>query len=177
MAIPFFRLSSVLFKAYRKPKSGFLEQTEIETKVHLNDLDMNMHMNNARYATMFDLGRVDFLVKTGLMKHIWNDKWRPIVAATTITFLKSLKLYERFKVTTKLVYCDEKWFYLEHRLLRKNELYAVSYVKCLFLKLGKKIPSQELAQMLDVPIFPQMNPPQSLLKWIEAESAFKDSLD
>lgn len=169
MSIPLFRLASITYKAFRAPKMQFWEKVEIRTKVHPNDLDINIHMNNSRFGTMFDLGRMDFLVKTGLIKFMWRQKWRPIVGAMMISFKKSVKLYEKFVVSTRVVYVDDKWFYLEHLLLKGGQMMARSYAKCLFLKKDKKISTFDLLQALGTEAPIDLIPPISLLSWIKAE--------
>ncbi|MBJ7417049.1 MAG: thioesterase family protein, partial [Niveispirillum sp.] len=37
-------------------------------RVWLNDIDTNLHMNNGRYFTIADLGRVDLMIRTGMLK-------------------------------------------------------------------------------------------------------------
>ena len=172
MAVPLFRLASISYKAFRGSKIGFWDKGVIESKVHINDLDINVHMNNARYATMFDLGRIDFLVRTGLIKNMWHQKWRPVVGATMISFVKSLRLYEKFKVSTQVIYTDEKWFYLEHLLISKDKIMARAYAKCLFLQKGKKISTLDIFKRLNCEN-PNMLPPPALVSWIKADADFK----
>jgi acyl-CoA thioesterase FadM len=173
MSIPFFRLASVTIKAFKKTKINFWEASTIKTKVHPNDLDVNVHMNNARYSTMFDLGRFDFLVRTGLIKLIWKEKWRPVIGSTMVSYLKSLKLYEKFTISTKVVFFDDKWFYLEHLLKKNDELMSRAFVKCLFLQKGQKITTQDLLKELHCNDMPILTPPPALLSWLKAEEELK----
>ena len=39
----------------------------VELIVLPNDLDTNLHMNNGRYLTLMDLGRLDLFVRSGLL--------------------------------------------------------------------------------------------------------------
>lgn len=176
MSIPFFRLASVTYKAFKKPKMDFWDASIIKTKVHPNDLDINVHMNNARYSTMFDLGRFDFLVRTGLINLIWKEKWRPVIGSTMVSYLKSLKLYEQFTVSTKVIFFDDKWFYLEHLLKRENNLISRAFVKCLFLRKGQKITTQELLKALHCTEIPTITAPPALLSWLKAEEELKQQM-
>lgn len=173
MSIPFFRLASITYKAFKRPKINFWEASDVQTKVHPNDLDINIHMNNARYNTMFDLGRFDFLVRTGLIKLIWKEKWRPIIGSAMVTYLKSLKLYEKFTISTKVVHFDEKWFYLEHLLKKNNDLMARAFVKCLFLQKNQKISTDHLLKALHCENIPTLTPPPALISWLKAEEELK----
>ena len=62
------------------------------------DLDLLGHMDNGRYASLFDLGRFDLLVRTGFWDLLARQKWYAVVASETITFRKSLELWQRFDV-------------------------------------------------------------------------------
>jgi len=56
-----------------------------------NDLDINFHMNNGRYLTICDLTRVDMFIRTGLLKTMLKQKWRPVISEHTMTYRKALK--------------------------------------------------------------------------------------
>lgn len=85
-----------------------------------NDLDVNFHMNNGRYLTICDLTRVDFFIRTGLLKVMLKKKWRPIIAEHTMTYKKSINLFDKFQVSMALTHWDEKYFYMTHTF-RNNE--------------------------------------------------------
>jgi len=58
-----------------------------------NDLDVFMHMNNGAYLTIMDLARTDMMMRSGLVKKAAKRRWYPVVAAETIRFKRSLKLF------------------------------------------------------------------------------------
>ena len=72
------------------------------------DIDLLGHMNNGRYASLFDLGRFDLLVRTGLWDLLNDRGWYAVVASETITFRKSLELWQRFTIESRLLAYDEK---------------------------------------------------------------------
>ncbi|KAA9108181.1 acyl-CoA thioesterase [Microbacterium rhizomatis] len=98
------------------------------------DLDLLGHMNNGRYASLFDLGRFDLLIRTGFWDLLVKEKWYAVVASETITFRKSLELWQRFDVETRLLAHDDKSVYLVHRAVVGGEIYAEMIVRARFLR-------------------------------------------
>jgi acyl-CoA thioesterase FadM len=124
------------------------------------DIDMFRHMNNGRYASLFDLGRFDLLVRTGMWDIFRDREWYPVVASETITFRKSLELWQRFTVESRLLSHDDKSVYLTHRAVVKGEVYAEMTVRARFLrKAGGIVPLEELFDALGRPdTLPQLQP-------------------
>lgn len=100
------------------------------------DIDLLMHMNNGRYASLFDLGRFDLLVRTGIWDAMNARGWYAVVASETVTFRKSLKLWQRFTVESRLYGHDDKAVYQVHRAVVDGEIYAEMIVRARFLRRG-----------------------------------------
>ncbi len=98
------------------------------------DLDLLGHMNNGRYLSLFDLGRWDLLVRTGLARVMKERGWYAVVASETITFRKSLNLWQAFDVESRMIGHDDKSVYLEHRAVVDGELYARVIVRSRILR-------------------------------------------
>ncbi len=105
-----------------------------------NDLDINMHVNNGRFLTIFDLNRVDLFLRTGLAKTMLRQKWRPIVAEHTMSYKKPLKLFETFTVVLELTDWDEKYFYMTHTFSNSERLIAEGTSKGLILAKTGPVP-------------------------------------
>jgi hypothetical protein len=64
-----FRLILLLLMTPWRPKlEGPLDVSRLRFTVLPNDLDASLHMNNGRYWTLMDLGRMDLLLRTGLWR-------------------------------------------------------------------------------------------------------------
>lgn len=98
------RLIWYVLTAWRRPK---LEQSNavsrLTFRVWPTDLDLSMHMNNGRYLTLMDLGRLDFLVRSGLWRPLLRHRWTPIASGIAIRFRRELRLFDKFDVETRLV--------------------------------------------------------------------------
>lgn len=98
------------------------------------DIDLLRHMNNGRYLSLFDLGRWDLLVRTGLWDVMRRRGWYAVVSSETVTFRKSLELWQRFDVESRMIGHDDKAVYLEHRAVVDGEVYARAIVRARMMK-------------------------------------------
>ena len=98
-------------------------------RVWLTDIDFNLHMNNARYLSAMDYGRTHLLARAGLLEHILRSRWQPVVGAVWVTFRRSLPLFAGFRLTSRMVCWDTRWFYLEQTFTGPEGVAAVGWVK------------------------------------------------
>ncbi len=76
---------------------------QLEFRVLPTDLDLSMHMNNGRYLTLMDLGRLDYLARTGLWRAVRRNHWTPIASAITVRYRRELRPFDRVRLDTRLV--------------------------------------------------------------------------
>jgi len=99
-----FRLLHLLLSSFFRPRLKVPgDVSRLQFRVLPNDLDLNMHMTNGRYWTIFDLGRLDLILRTGLARVAMRNKWAPIAGAGTIQFRRELKPFQRFTLETRLI--------------------------------------------------------------------------
>ncbi|MBI2067864.1 MAG: thioesterase family protein [Deltaproteobacteria bacterium] len=121
-------------------------------------------MNNGRYLTFMDLGRIDIILRSGLVRMVLKKKWRPLVGMQTIRYKKSLRLFQKFQLKTKILCWDEKWFYFEQRFERNGELIAIGHIKGLLRGPKGNVPTTEIIASLKEPVkSPPM--PDFISKW------------
>lgn len=109
------------------------------------DLDVLRHMNNGRYLSLFDLGRWDLLIRTGMADVMRRYGWYAVVSSETITFRKSLNPWQRFDVESRMVGHDDKAVYLEHRAVVAGEVYARAIIRARMMRRsGGTLPHHEL---------------------------------
>lgn len=82
-----------------------------------SDLDLNGHMTNSRYWTIFDLGRTDLMIRMGLLGEVMKHKWAPIVGAGGIRFRRELKLFQHFVLETRILAWTASQVIFEQRIL------------------------------------------------------------
>jgi acyl-CoA thioesterase FadM len=129
--ISFVRIPALAIRQYVRPLAplGVLEEDHLRMRVLPNDIDINLHMNNARYLNIMDYARTHLLARTRLLNHILRSRWRPLVGAVWVTYRRSLPLFSVFWITSRLVCWDEKWFYIEQTFSGRHGVAAVGWVK------------------------------------------------
>jgi YbgC/YbaW family acyl-CoA thioester hydrolase len=115
-------------------KVGFLDETEYTMRVLPSDLDLLMHVNNGMYFSFMDFGRWDMIFRNGAFDKAKKNNWYTVVAGETIRFKKSLKLWDKFTMKTKMVGHDDKYFFIEQKFIKNGEEMARGLVKVRFLK-------------------------------------------
>ena len=75
-------------------------------RVWPHDLDLSLHMNNGRYLTLMDLGRLDIMLGSGLWRAVMLHKWTPIASAITIRYRRELRPFQKFRLETRLINWD-----------------------------------------------------------------------
>jgi acyl-CoA thioesterase FadM len=82
------------------------EASQLAFRVWPHDLDLSVHMNNGRYLSLMDLGRLDVMVRSGLWRAVLKNKWTPIASAVTIRFQRELRPLQKFRLETRLLCWD-----------------------------------------------------------------------
>jgi acyl-CoA thioesterase FadM len=108
-----------LSKSRLKKVSAF-EETEITMRVLPVDLDLLMHVNNGVYFSFMDFGRWDMIFRNGSYDLAQKNGWYSVVAGETIKFKRSLKLWDKFTLKTRIIGQDEKYFFIEQIFLLKR---------------------------------------------------------
>ena len=120
----------VLRQALRPlPGIGTFDADVLKLRVWPSDIDFNLHLNNARYLSAMDYARVHLLARGGVLKPILKERLVPIVGAVWMTYRRSLPLWARYELATRLVCWDNRWFYMEQTFTGEKGLVAVGWVK------------------------------------------------
>lgn len=128
----------VILSARRRVRRGKRLEPTAVGRIRLTtlptDIDILRHMNNGRYLSLFDLGRWDLLIRTGLFDAMKERGWYAVVSSETVTFRKSLELWQRFEVESRFTGHDDKALFLEHRAVVDGEVYARVIVRARMLR-------------------------------------------
>ena len=162
------RLLTIALASFRRPRLGLLDESVVRLTVLPTDLDVNGHMNNGRYLTIADLGRVDLFLRIGLVSAMRRHRWGGVVASVTVRFRRALDPFARYELRSRLLCWDERWVFMEQRFTRRGELCAHGVVKIQFSGRGGRIRPQE---MMDAAA-PGTEPPpvpQAVRDWMDSE--------
>ncbi|WP_353643078.1 thioesterase family protein [Mesorhizobium sp. WSM2239] len=84
------------------------------------DIDFNIHLNNARYLMLADLGRMDIFLRSGLLKLMREKKWAPMMGGVQSVFVREIRLWRRFEVVSSIETWDGTQVIGRHQFILDN---------------------------------------------------------
>lgn len=171
---PFLRLGTLAIKStIKKQKGESLELTdtsEITLTANINDIDNFFEMNNGRIFTLFDLGRNDFAIRSGLAKKLFKHRWGLVVAGSTIQYRKRVRLFDKVTIKTRLVAVDERWFYIDQSMWVKGQPTCSALLRTGVTNImtGKVLPTAKVLQALGYQDI-QIQPNDWVKAWADAD--------
>lgn len=145
-------------------RQNLLDESCINLRVLPNDCDINIHMNNARFNNMTVLGRIYHMGKVGIDIEFIKRGWNPIVFSSDTVHLKPIKPFQKFKLRTKILTWDEKYWYYKHLFEIGENLHAVNLTMGVVICRGKVITLDEISDELDMSITPP-EIPDTVKQW------------
>ena len=155
-------LGLMLFRDRRRV--SLLDTTRVRLRAWPNDLDLNNHVNNGRYLSLADLGRIDWFLRTGLLQLAMRHRALPVVGDVIAKFRRELRAFQAFEIHSRLLGWDERWGFLEHRFVREGRVFGVVAVRGMFRGPSGPVRPSELLAAVDAPATsPAL--PEWLLAW------------
>lgn len=140
-----------------RTRSDLLGPVRTPFRVWPTDLDVLRHVNNGKYFSLMDLGRMDLLQRAGLTGELRRRGWFPVVTAESMGFRRPLTLGQRFHVETRVLGWDDRSFYLHQRFVRGEEIVASGLVVGRFLsRHGGSVPPGDVAAVAGRPQSPEL---------------------
>jgi len=171
----YLRLLKLLFLLPFVRRQTLFEPGHQHFRVWPNDCDINLHLNNGRYLTFMDLGRVHLLAQIGLLRELVRRRWAPVLSAAEMNFIRPINPLRKFDLVTRLLTWDEKYFYIEQRFMVRGRLCAVGMVKGLFLRGRERVESRAVLAALGLAVTaPDM--PEVVRHWNDLSALKKQHL-
>lgn len=177
----YFRLIGVLISCLFKSRITNV-RTVCKRGFHVlpTDLDTNLHMNNGRYLTLMDLGRLELVIRTGLLRAMIRRHAIPVLSSVKIRYRIPLHLFESYRLETKVLCWDEKWVYMQQRFViakgaKKGATAAIAILKAGFFdkKHKKTVPTDELINIIGIKM-QSPDCPAYIHEWQKAETSLRN---
>lgn len=144
-----FRTLWIFFRKRFLAPMPFDAESSITMRVLPTDLDLLWHVNNGVYFSYMDFGRWDLIFRNGLFDIARKNNIFSVVSSESMRFKKSLRLWEKFTLKTKVIGRDDKYFFINQFFYSKtNELMAVGFIKIRFIHKTQGVVSPQ--QLLDL---------------------------
>ncbi|MFY0687564.1 MAG: thioesterase family protein [Cyclobacteriaceae bacterium] len=150
------RLVAAMVSAKFKTKLSLSETVVLPFRVWVTDIDVSV-MNHAAIMTVMELGRIDFMVRTNFLKLARKYKWFYPSQAISVQFYKPLKMFQKAELLTRVSFIDEKWIYMEQKIVRNGKDVAACLVKGTIKKGRATVPTSEIANALGIDQMPDQN--------------------
>ncbi len=167
----FVRIPALAIRQKIRPlhRIGVFDEDVLRLRVWPQDIDFNLHLNNARYLSFMDYGRIHLCAATGILTPVLRERWIPLVGSLSITYRRSLGLFAAFTLTTRTLCWDEKWVYMEQVFRStvspsQEGLVAIAWVKGLFRATDGNVPPQRIVDLI-APGTVSPSVPESLEHW------------
>ena len=147
------KLLSALFLARFRSKISPQDISRLNFRVWLTDVDASV-MNHAAYLTVMEMGRADFMVRSGFFKLARRKKWFFPARSISVQYIRPLKAFQKATLLTRVFYMDEKWIYMEQKIVSNDKVIALAVVKNTVKKGRESIPPKEIASELGFSILP-----------------------
>lgn len=160
---PFFRLGAELARLPRAPAIGLLGTHVSTHRCWPWDLDPWIELNNGRTLTLYDLGRIPLVVRTGLARVMRANRWNITVAGNSVRYRRRIRAFDRFTMLSRVLGWDGRFFYIEQGIWRRGECCNHMLVRSAVTS-GRGIvpPAEVLGRMGEDPQGPPLPP------WVEA---------
>ena len=148
MLLLFRFLWTILTSGLRR-KVGPLDPAVVYFRAWPQDCDLNFHLNAGRYVSFMDIGRIELIARMRVLRKVLKRGWRPLVGGGAITYRRSVMPFERFSVQSRVAAWDEKWFYIEHLIHKRDgTLAARGLMRTLLRGPEGNVPPSDLLALL-----------------------------
>jgi hypothetical protein len=169
------RILATLVRSLFQPKIEPTALLETDMIVGPTEADLRF-VGNARYMLFMEIGRLEQMLRTGILRHARRRRWSPLVVSQTIRYVRPLRRFQRFTLKTRLVAWDDRWFFIEHKIERRGQLVAFGVAKCCFRGPEGVVPPASAFAAVNVSVTPVTLPRYATL-WTESEAILRQAMD
>ena len=148
------RAATTTFGSLTRPDAELTEEVDLPFVAWPWDIDWNGHVNNGRYLTLMDHGRLDHGLRTGLIQALIKARTNAVVAKASIQFVREVRPFVRCTLVTRIRGWDDRRTYYEQRFEHQGRVCVKAEVAIALRHRNKSISPLELMSMakLDVPL-------------------------
>jgi acyl-CoA thioesterase FadM len=162
----YFRLLTTSIQArYREPLTP-LDESNLSLRVMPSDIDCHGRMHTSRYLNIMELGWIDFSARVGLLNLSHRRHWKMRTIAVNMNYLCPLRLLQNYTLSTRLLYWDNQYFYLEQRFSIGKNTVAIAQLKTMMCGRHDSIAPGYILELLGYdPASPKL--PSAIKHWMQ----------
>ncbi len=164
---PVLRAARQAFVHRNGPPMGLFDTHSGRHVVWPVDIDPWRELNNGRTLTLYDLGRVAVLQRTGLFAAMRGRGWAGTVAGATVRYRRRVQMFHRVEMRSRILGWDAKFLYMEQAMLRERTCTSHALFRIAVTDRTRLVPTAEVAPALGAGDSPAL--PDWVRAWSEAE--------
>ncbi|XP_032673323.1 protein THEM6 [Odontomachus brunneus] len=155
-------------RLFDKKKKKLFDTSTIYGICLTQDVDLVLkHMNNARYLRELDFARFYFYDRSGIYAGISKRGGGAVQGACTIRYRRAIAIFTPYKITTKLIYWEDKHFYVEQQFISLTDNFIRAVVLSKQTATGLKVPVQDILTEIE-PEICRPEPTKELQLWLDS---------
>ena len=127
-----------------------------------------MELNNGRTLTLFDLGRIIMLQRTGIVAAMATQRWGGTVAGASIRYRKRVRMFDKLTLRTRTIGWDDRFAYVEQSLWKADTCCSHGLMRIAITDAKGIVPAPRLADLMGVSQPPQL--PEWVRAWSDADA-------
>ena len=114
------RLACMALTAKSRGRYRMGDESRLSFRCLPTDIDSNMHLNNARYMMLADVGRIDIFIRAGLLSLARKRGWAPMMGGLQAVYVREVRLWKRFDVVSTIQTWDDTQVIGSHRFVLES---------------------------------------------------------
>lgn len=125
MLIYSLEVAAVIGRGFLQSSESPLDPVALRSRAWPHHCDYLLHINNAAYLKLMDYGRTMYFAQNRLLQPMLRDGFGSLVAGTSITYMRSIDIFEPYTLHTRVHYYDDDWLFFEQTFEDKSHKAAV----------------------------------------------------
>lgn len=137
------RLLLLTISSFFRERLSLSAENVLNLRVLPNDVDIT-RVSSDRYLPLMDLGRINIVLRAGLLRTLFGNRWVPLARLVTIRFRHPLRIFQKFQLRSRVIYWDDEWVWTEHHFERNGRTTAIGLTKVTLIGPGGMVPVSEV---------------------------------
>jgi acyl-CoA thioesterase FadM len=114
------RLARMMATAKARGPYRMGDESRLTFRCLPTDIDSNLHLNNARYMMLADVGRIDIFARAGLIGLARRNRWAPMMGGLQAVYVREVRLWKKFDVVSTVETWEDTQVIGRHRFVLED---------------------------------------------------------
>lgn len=147
---PIIRFITTSIRAFLSKKIAIDDVARTRFRIRPWDIDMFLEVNNGRILTLYDLGRFDLAIRTGLASTLKKNGWGLVVAGSTVRYRQRVRMFEKAVIYTQVAGFDDRWIYISQSMWVGDRPVSSILLRTGVTREGRVVPAPEVLEAMNI---------------------------